>query len=284
MSEYSATGRFDLHTHSSLSDGTTSPAEVVAAAAAAGLAGLALTDHDTIEGWDEARAAAAEHGIDFVPGVEITTKHNGFSAHLLAYGIDPNSTELLAEFARIQQSRVTRAEEMVRRLSADFDLDWESVNDAIGPGVTVGRPHIADALITRGHFSDRTEVFESVLHPSGPYYVRTYAIETVAAIKLVNDAGGVAVFGHPAALRQRAPAPPQVLTEFFEAGLWGVELDHPENREEWLPPLRRHALELGLEITGASDYHGAGKINRIGERSSSIELVERMRERIATPR
>lgn len=284
MSEYTAAGRFDLHTHSSLSDGTTSPTEVVAAAADAGLAGLALTDHDTIEGWDEARAAASARGIDFVPGVEITTKHAGFSVHLLAYGIDPSHTELLAELVRVQQSRVTRAEEMVRRLSADFDLDWAGVSEAIGPGVTVGRPHIADALVARGHFGDRGEVFDRVLHPGSPYYVRTYAIETADAIRLVVDAGGVAVLAHPAALRQRGPVPLDVLTEFAEVGLWGVELDHPENRDDWLPALRERATDLGLEITGASDYHGAGKINRIGERSSPVELIERMRRRIATQR
>lgn len=258
------------------------PAEIVAEAATLGLAGLALTDHDTIEGWDEARSAAQLHGIDFLPGIEVTTKTDNRSVHLLAYGVDPHFSELFAELARIQMSRVTRAEEMVNRLSVDFDIEWHEVSASIGEGGTVGRPHIADALVNKGHFVDRGDVFNQVLHPDSPYYVRTYAIDTIDAIELVNAAGGVAVLAHPAAIRQRGPAPVDRLTQFSQRGLWGVELDHPENRPEWIPPLRERALELGLEITGASDYHGAGKVNRLGERTSSLDLLARLRERVTT--
>jgi predicted metal-dependent phosphoesterase TrpH len=278
-----AAGRYDLHTHSSLSDGTTLPAEVVTHAARVGLAGIALTDHDTIEGWADARAAADAAGIDFLPGLEITTKHEGISVHLLGYVIDAAHTELLAELTRIRMSRVNRAEEMVRRLAAKYDIDWSEISDAIAPGGTVGRPHIADALVSRGHFADRGQVFDRILHPASPYYVQTYAIETRDAIRLVSDAGGVSVLAHPAAVRQRGPAPVDLLNLFQNAGLWGVELDHPENRPEWIPPLRERAEQIGLEITGASDFHGTGKMNQLGERTSSAELVQRMRERIATP-
>jgi predicted metal-dependent phosphoesterase TrpH len=260
------------------------PAEIIAEAASLGLAGLALTDHDTMEGWDEARNAAQAHGIDFLPGIEITTKTDGLSVHLLAFGVDPNFAELFAELARIQMSRVRRAEEMVNRLSADYDIEWHEVRASIGQGGTVGRPHIADALVNKGHFVDRGDVFDQVLHPGSPYYVRTYAIDTVDAIELVNAAGGAAVLAHPAAVRQHGPAPVDRLTEFYERGLWGVELDHPENRPDWIPPLRARALELGLEITGASDYHGAGKVNRLGERTSSLDLIERLRDRVVTKR
>lgn len=260
------------------------PTEIVSEAASIGLAGIALTDHDTIEGWAEARAAAASHAIDFLPGIEVTTKQDGLSVHLLAYGVDPTHTELFAELARIQMSRVSRAEEMVNRLSTDYDIEWAEVSASIGAGGTIGRPHIADALVNRGHFADRGEVFDRVLHPGSPYYVRTYAVDTIDAIDLVARAGGVSVLAHPAALRQRGPAPTERLTQFYEAGLWGVELDHPENRPEWIPPLRKRALELGLEITGASDYHGAGKINRLGERTSPLDLIERLRERVHTQR
>lgn len=260
------------------------PAEIVAEAAELGLAGISLTDHDTIEGWAEARSAAAALGVDFLPGIEITTKQDGLSVHLLAFGVHPSSTELFAELARIQMSRVSRAEEMVNRLSADYDIEWHDVSASIGQGGTIGRPHIADALVTKGHFVDRGDVFDQVLHPGSPYYVRTYAVDTVDAIELVTQAGGVSVLAHPAAIRQRGPAPLDRLTKFAGAGLWGVELDHPENRAEWIPPLRERALELGLEITGASDYHGAGKVNRLGERTSSLDLIERLRERVVTPR
>lgn len=284
MASENTANRYDVHTHSLFSDGTTTPSEIVAEAAALGLSGIALTDHDTLEGWDEARQAAAEHGIDFVPGIEVTTKFHGFSTHLLAYGIDPNNTELAAELTRVRQSRVNRAEEMVNRLAEDFNLDWEELRVDLGDNVTVGRPHIADALVKRGHFSDRGEAFTEVLHPGSRYYVRTYAIETVDAIGLINAAGGVAVLAHPAAARQRQPVPEEVMTLFHAAGLWGVELDHPENRDDWIAPLRVHATALGLEITGSSDYHGTGKANRLAERTSSAELIERLRERVVTPR
>lgn len=274
-------GQFDVHTHSAHSDGTTTPTEIVELASALGLAGIALTDHDTIDGWDEARTAAERTGIAFIPGVEITTKYDGYSVHLLAYGIDPAETELQAELARIRMSRVSRAQEMVRRLSSEYDIDWAGVSEHLPDGATVGRPHIADTLVARGHFADRGEVFTRILHPASPFYVSTYAIDTVSAIRLVSNAGGVSVLAHPAAVRQRGPVPPARVREFRDAGLWGIELDHPENRTEWTAPLRELAVDLGLEVTGASDYHGAGKMNQLGERTSPPELVQRLRARVA---
>lgn len=275
---------YDLHTHSAISDGTTTPAEIAAAVAELGLTGFALTDHDTVDGWDEARTAAAGLGVDFIPGLELTTKTNGFSVHLLAYGVDPEEPELRAIMARIRESRYGRAREMVRRLSARYTLDWDTLSASIGVGVTLGRPHIADALVQLGHYPDRGAAFEDVLHPGGPYYVNTYAVETVTGIELVRAAGGVPVLAHPAARRQRGPVPVQIIEEFARAGLWGIELDHPENREDWTAPLRPHAERLGLEVTGASDFHGTGKNNRLGERTSAPELIERLRTQVATPR
>lgn len=284
MADPSLADRYDLHTHSTVSDGTTTPSEVVAEAAALGLAGLALTDHDTTDGWAEARTAAAATGIDLLPGLELTTKTDGFAVHLLAYGVDPGHPGLLATTARIRASRLGRAEEMVRRLGGDYALDWDEMRSGFGAETTVGRPHIADALVRQGYFPDRGAAFQSVLHPGSPYYVKTYAVDTAEGIALVRDAGGLPVLAHPAASRQRAPVPVAVLEFFAAAGLWGVELDHPENLPEWLPPLREAAARLGLAVTGASDYHGAGKANRLGERSSPAELVARIRAEVATPR
>lgn len=275
----SMTARYDLHTHSVHSDGTTRPADIAREAAALGLAGFALTDHDTVDGWDEALDEAAAHGIDFVPGIEITTKSGGRSRHLLGYGVKREAGELLEALAAVRESRTTRAQEMVRRLAADFDISWEQVlgeEDAR----TVGRPHIADALIEGGYFADRGAAFADVLHPRSPYYLGTLAIDTAEAIRLVRAAGGVPVLAHPAAERQREPVAAAALAEFAAAGLWGVELDHPENRVEWVPPLVAAAAQLGLRITGASDYHGAGKPNRLGERTTDAETVRALRERI----
>ncbi|EYT53267.1 metal-dependent phosphoesterase [Leucobacter sp. UCD-THU] len=274
---------FDLHTHSVFSDGTTRPSDIAREAAGIGLAGFALTDHDTIDGWGEARDAARDAGVDFLPGIEITTKHAGRSRHLLGYGIDPAAGELFAALAEVRSSRLGRAQEMVRRLSAAYAITWESVvgeEDAR----TVGRPHIADALVAAGYFADRSTAFAEILHPGSPYYLGTYAIETVEAIRLVRAAGGAAALAHPAAFRQRTPTTARELRELAAAGLWGVELDHPENRADWLPPLAGAAAELGLAVTGSSDYHGAGKPNLLGERATDPALVERLRERLVTPR
>lgn len=271
--------RYDLHTHSVFSDGTTRPSEIAREAADIGLAGFALTDHDTIDGWDEAREAAASLGIDFVPGIEVTTRHQWRSRHLLGYGIDPAAGELFDALATVRSHRLTRAQEMVELLAADYAITWETV---VGDAEvrTVGRPHIADALIAGGYFADRAEAFAEALHPRSRYYIPTYAIETIDAIRLVRAAGGVPVIAHPVAARQRHTFDLADLPPYVEAGLWGIELDHPENREGWLPPLRDAARMHGLEVTGSSDYHGAGKPNRLGECTSPAELVARLRDAI----
>lgn len=275
--------RYDLHTHSVRSDGTTTPAQIAEEAATVGLAGFALTDHDTVEGWHEARAAAERAGIDFIPGMEITTKHDHRSTHLLAYGFDPADAALTAALARVRDSRHGRAREMVMRLAADYDIDWHSIIEG-GEDRTLGRPHIADALVNAGYYPDRGAAFDDVLHPRSPYYVPTYAIETEDAIRMVLAAGGVPVLAHPAAARQRRAVDISALERFVEAGLWGIELEHPENREDWLPPLRDAAASHSLHVTGASDYHGSGKPNRLGERTSSAETWQAIRALAAVKR
>lgn len=274
---------YDLHTHSVFSDGTTTPSEVVQLAARLGLAGIALTDHDTTEGWDEARAEAARVGIDFLPGMEITTRDGTRSTHLLAYGFDRTYAPLMDELEEIRRSRVTRAREMVRRLQSDFAIEWDAI---LGDGEdrTVGRPHIADALVAAGYFPDRSAAFAQVLRPGSPYYLGTHAIDTSRAIELVREAGGAPVLAHPAASRHSGPVVREALDRFAAAGLWGIELDHPENREEWVPPLEEAARELGLSVTGASDYHGSGKPNRLGERASAPDIVEAIRAQVSVPR
>ncbi|MBO1901137.1 PHP domain-containing protein [Leucobacter weissii] len=276
--------RYDLHTHSVHSDGTTTPTAIAREAAALGLAGFALTDHDTTDGWAEGRSAAAESGIEFLPGMEITTRDAGRSTHLLAYGARPDAPELAGALRRVRDSRVGRAQEMVRRLGADFDIRWHSVVEDEAAGRTVGRPHIADALVQAGYFTDRSEAFSRVLGPGSPYYVDTYAIDTAEAIRMVRDAGGVPVLAHPAAGRHSRSVDPAALERFVRAGLWGIELDHPENRSEWLPGLARLAAVHGLRVTGASDYHGAGKPNLLGERTSPEAIWEAVRAIAAIPR
>lgn len=274
---------YDLHTHSLHSDGTNTVEEIFAMAAELGLAGIAVTDHDTADGWPAARESAKRHQLDFVPGIEVTTKFDGIAVHILAYGVDPQHTALAAELQRVRESRLGRAQRMVERLSQDFDIDWQRVHDRLEPNGTVGRPHIADALVESGHFADRGEAFKLVLHPGSPYYQPTYAIEATDAVRLITAAGGAAVLAHPAAVRQRYAAPAEHVIALAKAGLWGIELDHPENVSSWLEPLRQTAAELGLRVTGASDFHGTGKANELGEMTSSAELVAELREFVRVP-
>lgn len=282
MSTIDTRGGVDLHTHSVCSDGTTTPREIAQEAASIGLEGFALTDHDTIAGWDEARIAAATSGIGFLPGIEITTHTGVRSAHLLAYGPDPEHPDLKAELAMLCDSRVVRARAMADLLARDFPLDWDAVLLAAGP--SVGRPHLADALVVAGFAEDRSAAFATLLSPRGPYYVPIFALNTAEAVQLVCRAGGIPVLGHPAARRMKTPFSCGELGTLTDAGLWGIELDHPENRADWVLPLRRAAESLGLAVTGASDYHGAGKANRLGEQRTSAELVAEIRAQVATPR
>lgn len=273
---------YDIHTHSAFSDGTTSPYEIAAEVARLGLRGFSLTDHDTVVGWDEAREAAQSFEIDFLPGIEITTKFDGLSRHLLAYGIDSSDVALFNALDKVRESRDTRVQRMVERLSVDYDFTLDNVLNGSAT-VSLGRPHLADALVEAGHFNNRSEAFDTVLHPDSPYYTATEVLHTVDAIRLVREAGGLPVIAHPAATRQDAPLPVEFLQKFVEAGLWGIELNHPENRVEWLPGLEAAANDFSLVVTGASDFHGSGKPNRIGDRFSNVSVVESIREVVATP-
>src|SRR5690606_19672021 len=145
--------------------------------------------------WDEARDAASDFAIDFLPGIEVTTRFRGVSPHLLGYGIDPAAGELFEALAEVRDSRLSRAQRMVELLSVDYGINWDDVRG--GSAVTIGRPHIADALVAAGYFVDRGTVFAEILHPGSPYYVPTYSLETDEAIRLIRAAGGAPVLAHP---------------------------------------------------------------------------------------
>lgn len=190
--------RIDLHAHSTRSDGTRTPAELVADARRAHLDAVAITDHDTTSGWLEATAAAHEHGITLVSGVEISCERDGRSVHLLGYLVDPSNTPLATELAKARDSRGTRLERMVARLAADgIPVTYAAVLAKVPPGATPGRPHIADALVAAGAVATRDEAFARWLHDQSPYYVHHYAPDPVRAVGLVQAAGGVAVLAHP---------------------------------------------------------------------------------------
>lgn len=266
----------DLHLHSTRSDGTESPAEVMRQARAAGLATVSLTDHDTTAGWDEAADEAVRLGMAFLPGMEMSARQGWRSVHVLAYLFDPADTALTAELARIRDDRVGRAERIVASLSRDYDLTWADVLAQTGADATVGRPHIADALVARGIVSDRSAAFDGVLHPREGYYEPHYAPDPVTAVDLVVAAGGVPIIAHPTPHGRDRMLPMSVIEELIAHGLGGFEIEHRENTPDGKEVLRRVARDHGLIVTGSSDYHGAGKPNRPGENTTSAEMLARI--------
>lgn len=268
----------DLHTHSSVSDGTETPAQLVQAALNAGLDTIALTDHDSTAGWVEAAEAASGTGLTVIPGMEFSTQHGWKSVHVLAYLFDPKDADMIAETSRIRASRLRRAENIVDRLAGDYDLHWDDVLAQTQLGTTVGRPHIADALVARGHAVNRSEAFESILHPRHGYTEPHYAPDPVTAIGLIRAAGGVPVLAHPATRGRDAMIDPASFARLVDAGLFGLEIGHRENTADGKVRLHELAKQYGLAVTGSSDYHGAGKPNRLAENTTEPAVLERLIE------
>ncbi len=271
-----AGGGFDLHTHSLVSDGTEPPEVLVRAAADAGLAGVALTDHDSTGGWAAAIDAARDCGIELVPGMELSSRVGWASVHVLAYLVDPEDPGLVAETARIRSERRHRAEAIVTAISADYDLTWDDVLAQTRPGSTIGRPHIADALVARGLATDRSAAFAGILDWRGGYYRPHYAPDPVDAVRLVRAAGGVPVIAHPAT-STRGIVVESMLPDLVDAGLFGLEVEHRENTAGGRTRLRELAERYGLVTTGSSDYHGTGKPNRLGENTTPRATVDAIR-------
>ena len=262
--------------HSVHSDGTESAAEVMAAAHRRGLRTVSLTDHDTTSGWSEAAEAAASLGMTLLPGMELSAHHEWRSVHLLAYLFDPDDEDLRAEMERIRADRVGRAERIVRRIGRDHPLTWDDVLAQTGDGATVGRPHIADALVSAGIVATRGEAFDTILHPRAGYYEGHYAPDVETAVGLVVAAGGVPVVAHPTPSGRGRMMPVTFLERLISIGLAGLELDHRENTEQGKRILRRVVDRHDLIVTGSSDYHGLGKPNIPGENTTSDDMVERI--------
>ena len=273
-----AHGPIDLHLHSNVSDGTGSPAQVVRDAFAAGVRTMALTDHDTVDGWAEASAECQRLGMTFIPGMEFSTRVGGGSVHMLAYLFDPSDEGLRTEMTRLVRERGGRLEEMTALLSEDFDITWEDVLAQSQQGTTLGRPHLADALIQKSIVASRQEAFATMLDSKQRYYVPTPATDPVAAAKLIRAAGGVPIIAHPASNRHGRVVPRDYFLELHAAGLAGFELDHRENVAEGVAKLQQFVDEFDLIVTGSSDYHGTGKPNQPGENSTLPEMLVRIIE------
>jgi 3',5'-nucleoside bisphosphate phosphatase len=264
----------DLHTHSSASDGTQPPADVVRRAAASGVGVLALTDHDTVAGHAEA-VRALPPGLTLVRGMELSCRLHGHSLHMLAYLFDPAEPELTAERERIRDDRAHRARDMVARLGElGTPVTWELVERITGDSVP-GRPHVARALVEAGVVASVEEAFTPEwIGAGGRAYADRYALDPLRAIRLVRGAGGVPVLAHPRAERRGYRVSDEDIAAFAEAGLGGVEVDHPDHAPADRTVLRGLAGELGLFVTGASDDHGELTGHRLGAESTAPEAYE----------
>jgi predicted metal-dependent phosphoesterase TrpH len=271
-----ARGGRDLHAHTTASDGTDTPAGLVAAAAAAGAEVIAITDHDSTAGWAAAAAEARRSGVLLVPGAEITCRVGDISVHLLSYLHDPGDRALAEVLATSRDTRLHRAKRMAELISADYPITWDDVLAQAASGATVGRPHIADALVAAGVCTSRDEAFATVLGPGSPYVLGLGAPHPVHAVQLVRAAGGVPVIAHGLASSRGRVVTMSVLERMVEAGMLGVEVDHRDHTDADRAALRDFARAHDLVTTGSSDYHGTGKRNRIGENSTPQEELERI--------
>ncbi|WP_091518617.1 PHP domain-containing protein [Microlunatus soli] len=273
----------DLHTHSAVSDGTDTPAELVRHAAAAGLSTVALTDHDTFDGLDEAAAEGQRSGIRVVRGMELSCQNSGMSVHLLMYGGDEAFPELHQEMAKVREGRTNRLSPVLAKLAElGAPVTEEAVLAKVGDSPSVGRPHIADALVEAGHVKDRKEAFDRYLADGGPAHVERYTIDVARGIDLVTAAGGVPVIAHPWARGREAALPPEYLEMLVsEHGLVGLEVDHQDHDDDTRKRLRTLVDRLGILATGSSDYHGTGKVDHdLGVNTTAPEVLAEILRRI----
>ena len=279
----------DLHTHTTASDGTDSPFALVNKALSAGITVLGLTDHDTTSGWAEA-ISAARKPISLALGAEISTlTEDGISVHMLGLLFDGENSEIQAMLSDARDTRIPRMKKMVELLRSDgFAISMEDVIAATPEGATLGRPHLADALVKNGVVKSRDEAFAELLTNDSKYYV-THATPTPeVAIRTIVAAGGVAVIAHPMASHRGDVISTSIFSDLVAAGLHGIEIDHRDHTASERTELRQVAAELNLVITGASDYHGQGKLNSLGENLTDPAQWERLeslasQRRVVTP-
>jgi predicted metal-dependent phosphoesterase TrpH len=268
----------DLHCHSTASDGTLTPAGLVRAGVAAGLDVMAITDHDTTGGWAEAAATRPE-GMRLVRGAELSCRWHGVEPgiplHLLAYLFDPAEPVLAGELARLREDREQRAEKIVIKLRADgVPITWEEVY-GYAAGGSVGRPHIAQALIRAGLVKTTSEAFASAWL-GARYFVPKSDLDVFDAVRAVREAGGVAVFAHPRASKRGRVVPDELIVKLAEAGLFGLEADHEDHSPAERAQVRALAERHGLVVTGSSDFHGTHKTVQLGAFTTDPEAYEKI--------
>jgi len=267
----------DLHTHTNFSDGTDTPTELVNKALASGITTLAITDHDSISGWDEA-ISALRPGLSLVPGAEISCQTtDGISVHVLGLLFDPNHVELMNTLSKTRENRHGRMEKIISRINeAGINISMADVLEQLSDGATLGRPHLADALVKKGVVASREEAFTQMLHNNSKYYVSHYSPSPEVAIKLIKEAGGVAVIAHPMASHRGRVISSETFGSIINSGLDGIEVDHRDHTPDEKRELIKLAKEFDLVMTGSSDYHGNGKLNMLGEYTTHPKQWEKL--------
>jgi predicted metal-dependent phosphoesterase TrpH len=274
---YYTTGIYDLHVHSSASDGVLTPEELVVKACELKLSGLALSDHDTVDGLSIAVDYIKHHELplDFIPAIEMNTELDNHEVHILGYYIDYRNEELKQQLLQIKEARRGRAVKMINRLrDMGIEIDMKRV-EQIAMDDLIARPHIARALLEKGYVSTEKEAFDKYIGKGRPAYVPRYKFEPQTALKLIADAGGVSVLAHPGLLRDQA-----MVHLLVEMGVEGLEVYYPEHSPSIISEYLKLCSDKKLLITGGSDYHGSGAVSHYSELGScgvSCELVNQLK-------
>lgn len=267
----------DIHTHTNCSDGTDSPLQLVKKAASSGITLLGITDHDSTSGWRD--AVDSLHGsLQLALGAEVSClTSDGISVHMLGLLFDGENQPLQQLLSDSRDTRIPRMKKMIENLQgAGYDITLEDVEASTPVGATVGRPHLADALVAKKIVQSRDEAFMDLLHNDSPFYVSHFAPTPEDSIRAIKSAGGVAVIAHPFASRRGQTLTPESFQPLVDAGLNGIEVFHRDQSEEERAQLIAISNELDLVITGSSDYHGTGKLNQLGENTTSQAEWERL--------
>lgn len=267
----------DLHTHTNCSDGTDSPRELVNKGIAQGLEVLGISDHDTTSGWKEA-TETLRGSLKLALGSEISClTTDGISVHMLGLLFDSEHAEMQQVLEETRDGRLPRMRKMIEKMRAEgMDISMEDVEQAMPAGATMGRPHLADALVAKKIVKSRDEAFIDLLHNESRFYVSHAAPTPAEAIALIRRAGGVAVIAHPFASHRGQILKAEDFSELVAAGLNGIEVDHRDQNPDERAMLRSIAKELDLVVTGSSDYHGTGKLNSLAENHTHREQWEKL--------
>ncbi len=270
---------YDLHSHSNRSDGTLPPAEEMRLAAERGLTGVALTDHDTFEGLEEAAAAADELGLDFVPGIEFSAEFDAASLHILGYWVDPEDPAIDVELLRLTATRFRRGEMIVEKLhELGLDISLERVLELAG-GEAIARPHVAEAMVEAGIVADEKEAFDRYISDDGLAYVPKHALHPMDALRLIRESGGVCVLAHPGMRRGNDTVPDALIEQMAANGMVGLEVRHPDHDEQMRAKYAAIADRLQLVPTASSDCHGERYGFRMGQERTDAETFAELRRR-----